>query len=237
MQQNGRLFLIPSDLGSESVADVWPGGHSLTIAHLRHFIVENVRSARRFLRKSGFEAAFEDVEFYVLDQHTGEADKARFLDPATHGQDMGLLSEAGVPCVADPGQEIVSMAHKRGIRVIPLVGASSVILGLMASGFNGQQFVFHGYLPIARDLRAQKILEMEKAASQLDQTQIFIETPYRNKQLLADLTAICRPETMLCVACDLTLDTEYIRTQSVRLWKKEMPGLHKRPGIFLLYHA
>jgi 16S rRNA (cytidine1402-2'-O)-methyltransferase len=232
----GKLYLIPSSLGSNSTEYFWPAGNLLRIRHIHHFIVENVRSARRFLRLAGYDQDFEKVHFFLLNKHTTDIESGEFLNAAKHGYDIGLLSEAGVPCIADPGQTIVKQAHRIGIGVVPLTGASSILLGLMASGFNGQHFVFHGYLPIQKKDRVLKIKEIEKKAFHNDQTQIFMETPFRNNQLLADLLSICSAETMLCIACDLTLPTEYIRTFSIQEWKKKMPDLNKRPGIFLLYH-
>ncbi len=231
----GKLYLIPSSLGSEGTEHIWPSGNLSRIEHIRHFIVESVRSARRFLRQAGYHWSFDEVHFYVLNKHTTGMESGEFLEAAKRGLDIGLLSEAGVPCIADPGQTIVRQAHHMGIRVVPLIGASSILLGLMASGFNGQHFVFHGYLPIQKKDRMQKIKEIEKAARLNDQTQIFMETPFRNNQLIADLLSICSADTRLCMACDLTLPTEFIRTYSIKEWKKNMPDLHKRPGIFLLY--
>ncbi|MFO7998665.1 MAG: SAM-dependent methyltransferase [Bacteroidales bacterium] len=231
-----RLFLIPSDLGGESAGAVWPAGNLERIGHLRTFIVENIRSARRFLRMAGFIVPFEEVTFLVLNKHTRPTDIPGYLDAASMHADIGLLSEAGSPCVADPGQAIVRLAHTKGIRVVPLVGASSILLGLMASGFNGQQFAFHGYLPIPKNLRQKKIRDIEQTAYQHDQTQIFMEAPFRNNQLTADLILCCRDETLLCIASDLSLPSEFIATKPIREWKKKMPDLHKRASIFLIYH-
>lgn len=230
------LYLIPADLGSDFIGHIWPAEHLSTIGHLRHFIVENERSARRFLRKAGFSVAFEEVSFFILDKHTKSEQTLRYLGPMRHGLDVGLLSEAGVPCVADPGASIVAMAHNEGYRVMPLVGPSSLILALMASGFNGQQFAFHGYLPLHQNARTNKIRMIEQQSYKLRQTQIFMETPYRNNQLLAGLLKTCAPETLLCIACNLTLPDEYIKTCSIGDWKKKIPDLHKRPGMFLLSH-
>lgn len=235
-QTKGRLFLIPSALGGDSAANVWPPGNLDRIRHIRTFVVENVRSARRFLRMAGFMANFGDIRFLLLNKHTTETELGRYLDPASEGMDIGLLSEAGNPCVADPGQSIVSLAHKKGILVVPLVGASAILLGLVASGFSGQRFAFHGYLPIHKGERQKAIRELERQAYAGDQTQIFMETPFRNNALMEDLLLVCRPETLLCVACDLSLPGEYIRTHSVEQWKKKLPDLHKRTSIFLIYH-
>ena len=235
MNSPGRIILIPADLGSDDIQHVWPSANLTMIGHIRHFIVENERSARRFLRRAGFKAPFDEVTFYLLNKHTQPGEPAGFLKPAENGFDTGLLSEAGLPCIADPGQEVVAMAQRTGIRVIPLVGPSSLLLALMASGFNGQHFLFHGYLPIDRNTRIKAIREIEQAAYRLNQTQLFMETPYRNDRLMHELVTTCDPDTLLCVACDLTLPTEFIQTRRIGDWKKNMPGLNKRPGIFLLY--
>ncbi len=235
MKNKGQLFLIPADLGNDKIDHIWPPTNLQTIGHIRHFIIENERSARRFLRKAGFSAPFEEVHLYSIGKHSDQHDVQHYLNAAQKGLDMGLLSEAGVPCVADPGQYIVQLAHQQGIRVIPLVGASSVFLALMASGFNGQHFSFHGYLPIEKTERMQKITAMEKRAWHNDETQICMETPFRNKMLFEDILSSCAPDTMLSISLDLTLPSEYIRSMSVSAWKKQKPDLHKRPGIFLLY--
>lgn len=236
MKQTGRLILIPSDLGSETIDHVWPATNLTAISHIRHFVVENERTARRFLRKAGYDAGFGDVTFYVLNKHTTDSESSTFLDVADSGHDIGLLSEAGVPCIADPGQRMVALAHQKHIRVLPLVGPSSILLALMSSGFNGQQFEFHGYLPIDKKERDRKVKSMEQHAYRQHQTQIFMEAPYRNNQLMDDLLRVCANDTLLCVACDLTLPSAFIHTHPIHVWKKNMPDLHKRPGIFLIYH-
>lgn len=233
----GHLYLIPSGLGEEQLHHTWPAGHTETIRHIRHFIVEKERTARRFLRKSGYTSPFEEVRFYLLNKHSAHSEIQTYLHAALQGCDMGLLSEAGCPCVADPGSVVVAQAHRLHIKVIPMVGGSSILLGLMASGFNGQHFLFHGYLPIQDKERIKKIRETERQAVLLDQTQIFMETPFRNNKLMQDLVNTCQPQSLLCVACDLTTPTEFIRTLPIQQWKKEMPDLHKRTSIFLLYHS
>lgn len=233
---SGKLYLIPTDLGSETIDHIWPGAHLHMLAHIRHFIVENERSARRFLRKAGYTISFDEVVMYDMGKHHDRHNYTHMLDAALKGFDTGLMSEAGLPCVADPGQHIVSLAHENGIQVIPMVGAGSIYLALMASGFNGQQFSFHGYLPIPKQERYKKIAWMENDAQTHGRTQIFMETPFRTMQLFNDILHVCRPATRLCVAADITKAEEYIRSKPVAAWKKEMPDLHKRPGIFLLYH-
>lgn len=236
-QASGKLFLIPSSLGGENIDAIWPAAHVALVNQLDEFIVENLRTARRFLRSAGYSHSFDEVKFHLLNKHTKDEEINGFLANAMQGTDIGLLSEAGSPCVADPGQVIVAMAHRKKIRVVPLVGPSSILLALMASGFNGQQFVFHGYLPIDKAERSRKLKQIESTAWHEEQTQIFMETPFRNNQLMQDLTGILRNDTLLCVACDLTTSTEFIKSQSVAAWKKEMPDLHKRTSIFLLFRS
>lgn len=232
----GVLYLIPTLLGEAPIEESWPEGHRKTINQLKVFIVENLRSARRFLKLAGYKYPFDEVVFHLLNKHTGAPEMASFLNPAQMGESIGLLSEAGCPCIADPGQLIVSQAHRMGFQVKPLVGPSSIMLALMASGMNGQAFQFHGYLPIQKPQRLHHIRELEKLAQQTGATQIFMETPFRNMQLLEDLLKTCRQDTLLSIAAGLTTKDEYIRTQSIRVWSQQkLPGLHKRPAIFLLF--
>lgn len=198
------------------------------------FIVEELRSARRFLRKAGYNNNFETVTFYLLNEHTPGDEVSGMLENALKGHHIGLLSEAGLPCIADPGNLAVRMAHQKGIRVIPLTGPSSIMLALMASGLNGQNFVFHGYLPVKPDERTKALRELEHIALKTNQTQIFIETPYRNMQMLESILKTCHPSLSLCVAADLTLDTEWIKSMPVHEWKKQKQELNKRPAVFLL---
>ena len=230
----GKLYLIPTLLGNASPEDVLPGMVFKIINRLHHYIVEDVRSARRFLKKAGSPVEIDDIEFYELNKYTTESDMEGFLSAALSGYDTGLLSEAGSPCVADPGSIITANAHKRGIQVIPLSGPSSIMLALMASGLNGQAFAFHGYLPVKRNDRARAIKKIEKDSLQNKHSQIFMETPYRNMQLLETLTAVCHPASRLCIACDITLKTEFILTLTVSEWKKNKPDINKRPAIFIL---
>lgn len=233
----GKLYLIPSSLGGDDIDAIWPAGHVALVNQLDEFIVENLRSARRFLRSAGYTRSFEEVQFHLLNKHTKPEELSGFLKNVLQGKDVGLLSEAGSPCIADPGQVIVAMAHRKNIRVIPLVGPSSILLALIASGFNGQQFAFHGYLPIDKAERSRKLKQLENAAWQHQQTQIFMETPFRNNQLMHDMIAHLGPDTMLCVACNLTTPAEFIKSQTISAWQKEMPDLHKQTSIFLLFRS
>ncbi|HYW96997.1 MAG TPA: SAM-dependent methyltransferase [Bacteroidales bacterium] len=230
----GNLYMIPNTLGDSPLNMVIPEGVSEIINELDHFIVENIRTARRFLIKCGYHKPIDDIRFFELNKHTSNEEKPTFLQPCHESVSMGIISEAGVPGVADPGAEITAMAHTQGIRVIPLTGPSSMLLALMASGLNGQNFTFHGYLPVDRSQRIKKLRDIEKVATREGQTQLFIETPYRNDRLLEDILKTCDHQTRLCIACDITLEQEYIKTMPVESWKKERVTLHKRPCIFLI---
>lgn len=232
----GRLYLIPSTLGEDSPLNVLPPVIAEVAGHLKHFIVEDIRTARRFLKKIIPDIIIDELSFQELNEHTPKEEIPGLLTPLMEGNNTGLLSEAGLPCIADPGSALVAYAHDLGIRVIPLSGPSSIFLALMASGFNGQNFVFHGYLPVDKRERIQKIKEIEGAVYQKDQTQIFIETPYRNKQILEALGQACRPETKICIAVDLTLPDEKISVLTAkRLNTNNRPDLNKKPAVFLLY--
>lgn len=234
--KNGVLYLIPTTLGKSNIGSVWPSSHQNIVKSLNTFIVENLRSARRFLKQTGYATPFDEVTFHLLNKHTDAHDSMSFLNTTLTGNDVGLLSEAGCPCIADPGQIIVSHAHQMGIAVKPLTGPSSIILALMASGMNGQSFCFHGYLPIQSGSRVKKLKELEEAARRTGTTQIFMETPFRNNQLAGDLLKHCRPDTRLCIAANLTLTNEYIRTLTIDQWRNNMMvNLHKQPAIFLLH--
>jgi 16S rRNA (cytidine1402-2'-O)-methyltransferase len=230
----GKLYMIPNTLGDSSIVSVLPAGVLGLIRELDHFIVENIRTARRFLIKCGYDKPIDDIRFFELNKHTANAEKAGFLAPCHKGISMGIISEAGVPGVADPGTEITALAHRQGIQVIPLTGPSSLLLALMASGLNGQEFCFHGYLPVNNPRRTKKIREIENSALRYGQTQMFIETPYRNDRLIEDILKTTDPGTMLCIACDISLPTEYIKTMKVFAWKKQRVTFHKRPCIFLI---
>lgn len=229
-----RLFLIPNLLGDSPWQQVIPSFNAGVIEAISCFIVEDVRNARRFLKKIHPLAEPDKLHFFELNKHTSFEEKKSFLAPLLRGHDTGLLSEAGCPGIADPGAEIVRMAHESGIRVVPLVGPSSILLALMASGLNGQDFAFNGYLPVKQADRVRTIRQLERNALSLGQTQIFIETPYRNNQLIADLLRTCQPETYLCIAANLTLENETILTNRVFFWKKNVPFMEKVPVVFLL---
>lgn len=230
------LYLIPSLLGKASPKEIIPAANIKIIEDLSYFIVEDVRSARRFLKKLLPVINIDRLTFNILNEHTRPEEIPSMLGPLQEGHDIGLISEAGLPCVADPGSLLVSLAHQNGIRVTPLIGPSSLFLALMASGFNGQNFAFTGYLPIDKKERRMKIKELEASVYQYDQTQIFIETPYRNKHLLDSLLETCKPHTRICIAVDLTLPSELIISQTVQEWKRiKSLDFHKRPAVFLLY--
>lgn len=215
--------------------EVLPISVKKVVEELDFFIVENEKSARRFIKKIAPRKSQPSLRIFVLDKFTTEFESKSFLDPCFKGINVGLLSEAGVPAIADPGAHLVMLAHVKKIPVVPLVGPSSIILAMMASGLNGQSFAFNGYLPIESGERKKKIKEYEKRSREFDQSQIFIETPYRNNKLLSELKSVLATSTQLCVAADLTLPTEYIRTMAVSDWKNESPDLHKRPCIFIFH--
>ena len=231
----GTLYLIPCTLGDTPAERVLPQ-HVIDIARkLRHFVVEQPKTARHFLAALKPEQPIQSLHFATLNEHTVPSDLTELLAPLLAGHDVGVISEAGCPGVADPGAELVNLAHRNGIRIVPLVGPSSILLALMASGLNGQCFAFHGYLPRADEERKKAIAMLEAESAKRKQTQLFIETPYRNEKLFSALLAHCRPQTLLCVASDITLPGESIRTHSIAQWKSQpMPQLNKRPSMFLL---
>ena len=231
------LYLIPVPLGETPVGQVLPAYNAEIIRNISVFIVENVRSARRFLKKADNSINIDDIEFYELNEHTNKNSIGNYLDPILkEGKPMGIISEAGCPAVADPGADIVALAQKKNIRIIPLVGPSSILMSVMASGFSGQSFAFNGYLPAKPQARAQKLKQLEQRCYKENQTQLFIETPYRNAQMIESILKTCRPETKLCIASGITCPEEYIKTKSVAEWKKlPLPELGKIPAVFLIY--
>ena len=229
------LYLIPVTLGDTPLEKVLPAYNKEVILQTTHFIVEEVRTARRFLKKVESSIDIDSLTFYPLNKHTQATDIAGYLKPLMAGEPMGVISEAGCPAVADPGADVVAIAQRRGLKVVPLVGPSSILLSVMASGFNGQSFAFHGYLPIEQGERTKRIKMLEQRSYAENQTQLFIETPYRNRRLLEELIQTCRPQTRLCIACNVTCEDEYICTKSMKEWKGHLPDLEKRPCIFLIY--
>lgn len=229
------LYLIPVELGDTPQERVLPSYNREVILGIRHFIVEEVRSARRFLKRVEREIDIDQLTFYPMGKHADAALFAQYLKPLEEGLPMGVISEAGCPAVADPGADVVAIAQRKGLRVVPLVGPSSMILAVMASGLNGQSFAFHGYLPIDPAERAKRLKVLETRAVQEHQTQLFIETPYRNQKLFDTLCQTLRPQTRICVAAGITTDAEWIRTHSVAEWKRtQLPDLSKIPAIFLI---
>ncbi len=230
----GILYLVPNTLGNQDISTTIPVLINEKIDTIRVFIVEDLRNARRYLKRLNREIVIDNLTFHELNEHTRPEEIPLFLEEAMNGADTAVISEAGLPGVADPGAAVVRIAHEKGIRVVPLTGPSSILLSLMASGLNGQAFTFHGYLPLKRPDRIRKIREIEQVLIRKGETQLFIEAPYRNDALLADILESCNPSTLLCIAADITLDTEFIETHPVSSWKKKKPALHKRPVIFLL---
>lgn len=237
MDKPGKLYLFPTQLGDTDFNNILPSFNLELIAGIKFFVVEDIRSARRFLKKCNSAIEIDSLTFFVLNQHTTPEETTTFIAPLKAGKDMGLLSEAGCPAIADPGAEVVALAQENHIQVVPLIGPSSIILSLMASGFNGQSFAFNGYLPIQQAERTKTLKKHESRIYAEGQTQIYIETPYRNMKILQDFIEICQPHTRLCIAVDITLTTEFIQTRALKDWKNNIPELSKRPCIFLLYRS
>lgn len=231
---SGKLYLLPTTLGDNEPLEVLPATVQQQVQRLDIFIAENEKTARRAIKKLAPEKPQPSLKFFLLNKHTGPAEIPSFLDACKEGQDIGLLSEAGCPGVADPGAEVVKIAHREGIQVVPLVGPSSILLAMMASGMNGQNFAFNGYLPIDKAARKNEIKNLERLSLERNQAQAFIETPYRNNKMLEDLVQVLHPATRICVACDLTLSTEFISTRTASEWAKTKVDLHKRPTIFIV---
>jgi len=234
MSQKGKLFLIPTTLGETNPFKVLPETIKDVVKNLTHFIVENEKTARKHIKQIDGSKKQASLRLYPLNKFTDAQDLAGYLNPCLNGEDIGILSEAGCPGIADPGAEIVKMAHQKDIQVVPLVGPSSILLAMMASGMNGQRFAFNGYLPIDKSERKAEIKRLERISHDYDQSQSFIETPYRNNKMLEDLCATLNDYTEVCVACDVTLDTEYIKTLPVKAWKRTKVDLHKRPALFII---
>lgn len=234
MTEKGKLYLIPTPLGDYDPALVLPAPVFEVISTLKTFVVEEVRTARRFLSAAGLKGHIGELEFHELNEHTAPAEVDAFARLFADGNNVGLLSEAGLPAVADPGALLVALCHREGIEVVPLTGPSSLMMALMASGLNGQSFAFNGYLPVKPEERRSALKNLEKRSSQLRQSQIFIETPYRNDSLLSDILATCGGHTKVCVAADITLESAYIKTRTVEQWKREVPVIGKRPCVFII---
>lgn len=230
------LYLIPVTLGDTPIERVLPAYNKEVILSIRHFIVEEVRTARRFLKQVDRNINIDELTFYPMGKHADAALFSKYLDALRKGEDMGVISEAGCPAVADPGADVVAIAQREGHKVVPLVGPSSILLAVMGSGFNGQSFAFHGYLPIAPADRAKRLKQLESCSAAEHQTQLFIETPYRNHKIIADILATCNPRTKLCIASGLTTDKEYICSKTIKEWKQTtLPDLNKIPTIFAIY--
>lgn len=231
----GKLYLIPVPLGTSRLEEILPQSVQERARTLRHFIAENAKTARAFLKLIGTLIPIQEIDIQELDKEKPARPSARLLQPLLEGIDVGLVSEAGCPAVADPGSELVALAHKEGIKVVPLVGPSSILLSLMASGLSGQNFSFHGYLPVKEALRQKRIKELENDSRREQRTQIFIETPYRNRQMFETLLTVCAPTTRICIAANLTQENEFTLTLNVRQWQgRPQPELNRQPVIFLI---
>lgn len=230
----GALYLIPTRLGENITLEVLPISIKKILEEVDHFIVENEKTARRFIKKISPRKSQQGLHLNVINKYTDVSELPSYLEPCLAGIPVGILSEAGCPGIADPGADVVKIAHQKGIKVIPLVGPSSILLAMMSSGMNGQSFTFNGYLPIEKSERKNAIKNLERTSSEKKQAQLFIETPYRNNKMIEDLVTILHPQTRLCIACDITLTTEYIRTKTINEWRKEKVDLHKRPTIFII---
>ena len=230
----GRLFLIPSPLGDNDPAEVIPAGVLSMLPSISTYVVEAVRTARRYLSAAGLKGHVQDLEFHELNEHTTPEEVETLMKLFDDGRDVGLITEAGLPAVADPGAQLVRLCHRHGVEVVPMSGPSSLMLALMASGLNGQSFAFLGYLPAKTEERRQALRSIEKHSSTAKQTKIFIETPYRNDSLLADILSVCRADTEVCIAANITMPDAFIRTKTAGEWKKSVPTIGKRPCVFLI---
>lgn len=234
MAEKGKLYLIPSPLGDNDPTEVIPQPVLDSLKGFRTFVVEEIRTARRYLSKAGLKGTIGELEFHELNEHTEQSTVEGYLKLFDNGNDVALISEAGLPAVADPGAQLVALAHRHGIEVVPAVGPSSLMMSLMASGLNGQSFAFCGYIPAKTEDRKSKLKLLEKISGQLKQTQIIIETPYRNDSLFKDILSTCSPSTILCVAANITMPDAFIKTKTVSQWKKENLIIGKRPCVFLI---
>lgn len=232
--EKGNLYLIPCPMGDVPPLVVLPISVKKTIESIDHYIVEHEKDARRFIKSIAPDKKQPELKFQQINKFTHEEEIPQMLNPCLEGFDVGVISDAGCPGIADPGARAVHYAHEKGIRVVPLVGPSSILLAMMASGFNGQNFAFNGYLPIEKTERKNELKRLEKISKDYGQSQLFIETPYRNNQMLESLIEVLNSQTRICVACDITLATEYIRTTTVDQWKKRKVDLHKRPTLFII---
>jgi len=231
----GKLYLIPVTLGDTKPLDVMPQQVQSLIASIDEYIVENEKTARRFIKEIYPQKSQPSLILHPLNKHTDPIEIPSYLDACISGKNIGLMSEAGVPGVADPGSEVVRIAHEKGIQVVPLVGPSSILMAVMASGMNGQNFAFNGYLPIDQKERRNELKRLERISKDYNQSQLFIETPYRNGKMLDEICNTLQPSTHLCIACDITLPTEFIKTQPIHDWKRTTIDLHKRPAIFIIH--
>lgn len=231
----GKVYLIPTTLGDNNPLQVLPETVKQVITEIDEYIVENEKTARRFIKSICPDKPQPALQFHIINKYTEAAELPAFLNSCLNGKNVGVISEAGCPGVADPGADVVKIAHEKRIQVVPLVGPSSILLAMMGSGLNGQSFAFNGYLPIDKNEKKNALKNLEKRSKELNQSQLFIETPYRNNQLLESMCATLQPNTLVCVACDLTLPTEYIKTQRITDWKKTKTDLHKRPAIFIIH--
>ena len=233
----GTLYLVPTGLGASEASAFLPAATLSTVRRIEYFVAENAKTARAFLKAIAHPKPLQGVTIEVLDEHTPASRMSALLEPLQDGRDGGLLSEAGCPAVADPGALLVRSAHARGLKVVPLVGPSALLLALMGSGMNGQRFAFHGYLPVERSARERRIAELEAESAKRDVTQMFIEAPYRNQGLFEAIVRTCKPETLLSLATELTMPGESVRTRPISEWKREQARLDRRPTVFLLYSA
>jgi len=232
----GKLYLIPVTLGDTPPLEVMPGMVQNIIETIDQYIVENEKTARRFIKQICPKKPQPSLKLHALNKHTDPTETPNFLDACLSGTSMGLMSEAGVPGVADPGAEVVRIAHEKGIQVVPLVGPSSILMAMMSSGMNGQNFAFTGYLPIDQKEKRNELKRLERLSKDYNQAQLFIETPYRNNKMLDELCNTLNGNTRLCIACDITLPTEFIVTKPISVWKSNKPDLHKRPALFIIQH-